>query len=1064
MQSFEESYKSLNKEQKEAVDYIDGPLLVVAGPGTGKTQLLSLRAAQILLKTDTDPSNILCLTYTNKASINMKERLLALIGPEANKINVKTFHSFANDIIDSYPEYFWNGAYLKPIPETRQLEIIENILSSLPLDNPLAMKFSGKYTQVKPVIDAINLSKEAGLTPQKLRTIILSNVAYIDEIESTLVDILDVRLTEKQYPSIIEKIDSLEEMQIDESLAPLKALDVMLKDSFHHAVNEKLAGKSKAVSSWKTKWIQTINGEKGMFSERRHNSWWLNFCDVYEDYQRISQDLGFMDIADIIIEAILALETHADLRANVQEKYSYVMIDEFQDTNLAQGRLSRLVAEHHTNEGHPNIMAVGDDDQTIYRFQGAELNNMREFVDMYSAKIIVLTNNYRSTQAILDASKKVIEHAESRLINLMDGLSKNLVSVNNTSSDIQHFTYTTDNHQYSKIVEIVKKYSEQGSVAVLARYNNSLTAAVPFFKERGVDVNFEQQRNLFDDDIVNLLIQIMGAINYLYQGDKSNADSIISELIRHEIWGIEPIDLWNLAILNRRKKSWLISMIENDNENIRDIGNWLLWLSTFANREPATISLEYIVGLKEGNNFTSPIFNYIKKKEIILESLSAVNKFVQMGYEYGGGRSSIIEFYNVICRLISNEKPVHDENIYKAKDTNIHFLTVHKSKGLEFDTVLILDATEKDWSPSNSRTKRTPPINLPLQKSGDNMDDYARLMYVAMTRARKNIIVTNFKIDNNNKEHLESILLSDFNEAKIINPPDEAEAVDLIKTKLSWPRLKPSDELELLRERLEEYQLSATDLTTFLNVAEGGPQNFFETKLLRLPSPKISAFSFGTAMHTAMEAGQKNSFRDTFDLNNVIDNFQQALANEPMTQIEYERYFKHGNELLNRLFIEHNFEYDKYALAEEKINVIYTDGARLTGTIDVLHHNNKSVWFDDYKTGEPLRSLDSKHKTDAEKKWRIRTQIIFYYILLNSSKLTKGKSIDRANLIYLEAEHKKDMILSYNPNDDEINDLSRVIPKVWEHIQKLNFPDTSHYSSDYDGINKFTKDLIDGLI
>lgn len=1064
MQSFEDSYKSLNVEQKRAVDYIDGPLLVVAGPGTGKTQLLSLRAAQILNKTDTDPSSILCLTYTNKAAINMKERLLSLIGQSANKITVKTFHSFANEIIDSYPEYFWNGASLKPIPETRQLEIVEDILSNLPLDNPLAMKFSGKYTQVKPVIDAIALSKEAGLTPEKLRTILLTNIAYINSIEETLVEILNDRLTEKQYPTIINKIDALPEMNIEESLSPLKPLDIVLKDSFHHAINEKIAGKSKAVSDWKAKWVQTINGQKGMYSERKHNSWWLNFCDVYEDYQKKSQDQGFMDISDIIIETIQALETHADLKADVQERYSYVMIDEFQDTNLAQSRLSRLVAEHHSNEGRPNIMAVGDDDQTIYRFQGAELNNMREFVNMYSAEVIVLTKNYRSTQAILDNSKKVIEHAESRLVNLMAGLSKNLESTNNQKGDIKQITYYSETQQYYEIVELVKHYSTQGSVAVLARYNDSLTSAVPFFRENNIDINFEQQRNLFDDDVVKLLIQIMGAIKYLHSGDELNSDALIAELIKHEVWGIEPRDLWGIAIANKKRKSWLNTMLDIENEKINEIAHWLLWISTFANREPATITIEYILGLKETNNFTSPIFNYLKQKDVLLESLSAVNKFIQMGYEYGGNKSTLIDFYNIIGRLISNDKSVHDENIYVSKSTNIHFLSVHKAKGLEFDSVIIIDAIEKDWSPSSSRTKRTPPINLPLQKSGDNMDDYARLMYVAMTRAKKNIVVTNYKNSGDGKEHLSSTLLSDFVEAEIHENPTKVDAEKQLIAKLAWPRLKPNDEFEMLRDRLSEYQLSATDLTTFLNVVDGGPQSFFETKLLRLPSPHVSIFSFGTAMHEAMEVGQKNATDKKLDLGIIISAFEKALSNEPMENSEYVRYLKHGADVLTRILKDFEFEFDVNAKPEEKISISTKEGARLTGTIDVLHQDSSNIWFDDYKTGEPLKSLDPNLKTDAEKKWRIRTQIIFYYILLNESKFTRSKNVTGANVIYLEAEYKKDMILTYTPKEEEISILIKVIPKVWEHIQNLNFPDTSHYNKDYSGIKQFTEDLINGLI
>src|ERR1017187_7944583 len=123
---FQAAYRQLNEQQKQAVDAIDGPVLVVAGPGTGKTQLLSVRVANILQKTDTDASGILCLTFTNKAALNMRERLYQLIGSGSRNVVVRTFHSFAAEIMNQYPDYFWDGARLSVAPDAVQLEIIQD--------------------------------------------------------------------------------------------------------------------------------------------------------------------------------------------------------------------------------------------------------------------------------------------------------------------------------------------------------------------------------------------------------------------------------------------------------------------------------------------------------------------------------------------------------------------------------------------------------------------------------------------------------------------------------------------------------------------------------------------------------------------------------------------------------------------------------------------------------------------------------------------------------------------------------------------------------------------------
>src|SRR3989338_5311566 len=170
--SFESAYKLLNSAQKRAVDLIEGPLLVVAGPGTGKTQLLSVRTANILKSTDTNPSNILCLTFTNSAAQNLKSRIIELAGNEGQGVVVKTFHSFASEIMNLHPDKFWNAARLDPAPEAVQLQLIRDVVDKLPLKNPLALKFAGQFTLIKDIQEGLALAKEAGLTPEKLEVII----------------------------------------------------------------------------------------------------------------------------------------------------------------------------------------------------------------------------------------------------------------------------------------------------------------------------------------------------------------------------------------------------------------------------------------------------------------------------------------------------------------------------------------------------------------------------------------------------------------------------------------------------------------------------------------------------------------------------------------------------------------------------------------------------------------------------------------------------------------------------------------------------------------------------
>ncbi|MGH7239373.1 MAG: UvrD-helicase domain-containing protein [Candidatus Saccharimonadales bacterium] len=231
-----EAKVKLNKAQLEAVEAIDGPVLVVAGPGTGKTQLLSLRVANILQKTDTDAANILCLTFTNKAATNMRERLQKLIGPPSRNVAVRTFHSLAAEIMASYPDYFWQAAKLSVAPDAVQLEIIQDILASLPLDNPLASIFNGQYTAMGDVKEALKLAKEAGLTPEELTKIIKDNLKFIDEIEPLMADYLAPALSIKKLDSLAEKIAQL---PAQKTINPLiMPLDEVIKSSLTLAISE----------------------------------------------------------------------------------------------------------------------------------------------------------------------------------------------------------------------------------------------------------------------------------------------------------------------------------------------------------------------------------------------------------------------------------------------------------------------------------------------------------------------------------------------------------------------------------------------------------------------------------------------------------------------------------------------------------------------------------------------------------------------------------------------------------------------------------------------------------
>lgn len=1065
---FDKAYKQLNAAQKEAVDTIDGPVLVIAGPGTGKTQLLGLRVANILLKTDTDANNILCLTFTNKAATNMRERLNQLIGPVSRNINVKTFHSFAAEIMNQYPDYFWEGARLSVAPDAVQIEIIQNILASLPLSNPLSSTFAGAFTALGDTKQALKLAKEAGLTPEELRKIIKLNLKYLDEIEPQLVDITSPTLSVKKLDQLKADINKLSP-QATKPDGLILPLDNVIKESLELAVQQDAElGKTTNTGKWKRRWIQTINGQKSLHNERKRNSWWLAVADVYEQYREQLHQRGYYDYSDMMIEVLEQMQSEPDMKADIQEKFPYVMIDEFQDTNAAQLRLAHLVSDHFSANGRPNLMAVGDDDQSIFAFNGAELNNMLSFTRSYpDTKLLVLTDNYRSTQNILDAASQIIDQAEDRLVKRDSSISKQLIAakLGDKKSKIEHISFPTRQHQQTAVAKNIKKLWDSGKtdIAVLARNHESLEQLASILLEYNVPINYERRSNVLENDAVKQIIVISRLAVSIAEGNKAQTNLLTAELLRHPMWGISDKTLWRLATANYSSPDWLNSLLTSDDPRLNKIGNWLVWLARASNQQPLPRVIDYILGIEEGEYLQSPFRDYYLAAKPataeFLESLSAVNRLRELTNEFADKESTLSDFVRFVELNHSSGTTIADESWFVSGEKSVKLLTIYKAKGLEFDHVYLIDGVESTWSPR--RGGRASPANLMLQSYGESYDDYIRLLYVTITRARFDFIATSYFEDTNGNEILPTPLLSNLPLTKITDPTDES--VEVLENSLRWPRLDKKDERALLANRLENYSLSQSALIDFLNIAEAGPNSFMERHLLHIPKAHSAIGSYGTAVHAALETAQRLVNTSKIELGTILDRFEATLAEQHMAPIDFERYKIRGIELLTRLIEDSVIDFNKGGLAEQKISNIMIDQANINGKLDRIDLIDNKVTISDYKTGKSLNSFETKNKTNQVKAWRHRTQLLFYCLLVIESGRFKATSTS-ARMIYLEAEKAGEFKLDLQSTSLDLNRLKALIKTVWDHVMELNFPDTSEYSPDIIGIHKFEEDLIAGKI
>ena len=599
---FRARYKQLNTAQRQAVDTIDGPVMVIAGPGTGKTELLSMRAANILLATDTLPDTILCLTFTDSGAAAMRERLVQIIGPTAYKIAIHTFHSFGSEIINQNGAFFYQGAAFRPADSLSSYQLLRGIFDELDYDNPLASKLNDEYTHLSDTLTVISELKKSGLTSDELLMVLDANDQVLDAVEPLLAEAFANRISKNTPKQLYDLIDTIRGTGGAVALPGITPLSKVLADSLTSALTAAdAAGSTKPITAWRAAWTKKDSAGK-LILKSRERSAKLRACSyIYYQYLAHMQQAELYDFDDMILRVVHAMEVFPDLRFNLQEKYQYIMVDEFQDTNLAQMRiLFNLTANEASNE-RPNIMVVGDDDQAIYSFQGADVGNIRSFLDLYDhTEVITLTDNYRSGQPILDYARSVITQGADRLETHLGTVDKTLTARRDATASsvtLAELPSTSSEHAWlaRTIAGLIKSGTPAASIAVLARRHSEIEALLPFFAKEGVPVNYERSDNILELDIIALLECLAAVVVHLADQEYAEADGLLPKLLSHPAFGIAPIDLWRLSLRATTNRHMWIETMATMPEFV-PLHTWLITLAQASFHMPLERILDKMIG------------------------------------------------------------------------------------------------------------------------------------------------------------------------------------------------------------------------------------------------------------------------------------------------------------------------------------------------------------------------------------------------------------------------------------------------------------------------------------
>jgi len=1011
-------------------------MLVLAGPGTGKTQLLSVRAANILFKTKVNPENILILTFTNAAARAMRERLSKIVGNDGYSMEVETFHSFANSIVLEEDDAIEHVKEKIEISEVEKVRAIEYILDNEKGVEPLR-PFGAPYIHRKEIEAKISNLKNEGVSPVEFK-------AFLKEQNST-----DIGLESKH-------------------ISRLKALSIIY-EKYEKLKNEEC----------------TI-----LFDER-----------------------GRIDYDDMVLIAIEAIKGNKTLAENLTKQYKYIMVDEYQDTNGAQLELLFSIIDKNS----PNICCVGDDDQAIFRFQGATLSNFRMLKEKFpSLKTIALKNNYRSDNDIINFSSRIISQVpdEERIA------IKKLVSCRQYSgSDIKCLEFTKEEEELAFIVEKIKEQVEiikkdktlsdeerlnpYNNIAVLLRKRSQILKVIDAFLKEGIPYATDGEEDIRSEKRVKQMLDVLELIN-IFSEDLERKSHYLYKILVSDYIGADNSDI--LKVINFVNKQKNIAR-RDKGHNYREFNlfeKFQEYFSIFSKNEKGEdafpsceeskeLKITKELGLTKPhalhanawaikrmltNSSSSPvhdilmryigdtrIYKFILKryendKVIRVRDLRALVSFVNMVKQADLSHPAVglDEFVKELKLKEIHGMPIRGE-LATLSQNGIRIYTAHKAKGLEFYSVFVpFCLGGRSWPPRG----KSDVIPLPpkiykseeraREKSRSKLLSYLdelRLFYVAATRAKSRLFFTSAPA--------EKVITSPFlTEAGMVSEMASVEDEENFLAKYLETEKEEQDSFEGTADILKDIIVGLTLNPTSLNNYIKCKRKFLYDNVLRLPARKNQHLTFGNCAHKALEGvyadfmeqekfpnfnAFKNYFKDELKFQGVSDSIKSWCSDR-----------------LEALDGWYKTESDNPVMPldlENKLEIVLGNDLFFRGTFDKIEEESDgNIRVVDYKTGKPdkhvkaiinCRELSS---TDCDDYYR---QLIAYKMLYEraNQKDVPGKKVNKGVLEFLDpvgvsvkkydlekGEYKK---ITVELTEKMVDELEKLIIKCWKDIKNLKF-------------------------
>lgn len=929
----------LNEAQQDAVTHRAGPVLIVAGAGTGKTTVIARRIAWLLQEGLAKSDQILALTFTDKAAGEMEERVDALLPYGSVDIWISTFHAFAERMLKEYGLAIGIPNDFRLLDETAQWLLIREHLDRFPLDYYRPRGNPTKH--IRALLKLFSRAKDEEIRPHDF-------LEYVKQM----------RLQADQAEFADDAIREAEEI-----------------------------------------------------------------ANCYHAYEQLLLEKEAMDFGGLLVYFLELLRTRPRILKHLQERFPYMLVDEFQDTNWAQYELVKLLAGE-----RKNLAVVGDDDQSIYKFRGASVSNILQFKkDFPESREVVLTRNYRSRQNILDLAYRFIQNNNPNRLEAREHtggvpLSKKLVSAETGEGIVEHLHFQTSDEEVSGVVEKIRELMASGRASswsdfvVLTRSND---AAIPFanaLQLHGIPYQFLALRGLYAKPVV------LDAINYLKLLDNYHESTALFRVLNAPFIKLPNEDLIRLTFEAQKKTESLHSVAKRARgiagmgiESAAAIERLLAMVETHASLARRRPPSEVCIAFMKDSGYLELLLPETKENR---EALGYLEQFMHRikGYETRALDPRLADFMRELSLEIDSGESGGLAFDAETGPDMVRIMTIHGAKGLEFPYVFVVNMVEQRFPTIHRRD----PIELPdalvketLPEGDIHLEEERRLCYVAITRAKHGIFFTSAEDYGGARKKKPSRFLTEL--GFTVGEPRSARGhVPLgVHERFASPPTPPAG-------APPPYQLPAQTSYTQFVAFETCPLQYKFAHLLRIPVLGKFQKSFGSTIHATLEEFMRRLRERTdavqqslFGVPNKLANGESHMAQSstgsdfPVTEKELlemyekqwqgewflsaqqkEEFWEKGKEMLQKFYATTLAERPRPILLEEPFKVKLGTSV-IKGKIDRVDLLSDSrVEIIDYKTGKKKEKLE----------WNDKRQLLLYQIAMEE----RGLIPERLTYYYLE--------------------------------------------------------------